>query len=99
MRISKNLIGNRYGEHGQIEMISHELKGSAPGKGRKCVVKCHTCSKDPELYGEGLFESLTWRIKAGELPCGCRKQPWYTQEQYKTLVARVHEARILFRWV
>lgn len=56
---------------------------------RNClVVFCNTCSKDPELFGQGLFYSQERTILAGHKPCGCSSMPRWEEFQYKVMMER-----------
>lgn len=54
---------------------------------RLYVVKCKDCSKDGELFGDGLF--LT---EGKKIQCGCCRVKW-SNHQYETLVRRVFNKR------
>ena len=71
-----NLIGSRFGDKLQLEVIEKNK-----GKGTY-TVKCHICATDPELFGEALYKISCSRLKAGNLPCGCSKRPVLTKEQH-----------------
>lgn len=47
------------------------------------VVKCSECSKDSELFGDGIFRIFKDNLKVGNLPCGCALNPKWTEDQYK----------------
>lgn len=59
---------------------------------RNClVVFCPVCSKDPELFGEGLFYSYERIILNGQKPCGCCSVPRWEEFQYKVMMGRFAE--------
>lgn len=64
-------IGQSFGPKDQLEIIGWTHKGK---DGKKLyVVKCKECTKDPELFGEGLFISGRSNLSKGQIPCGCSK--------------------------
>ncbi len=53
------------------------------------AIKCSVCASDPELFGEGIFETTRESlITRAYKPCGCGRAYRFTQEQYETLVKR-----------
>lgn len=66
------------------------------------VVKCAECSKDSELFGEGLFLSnIKTSIKYQYNPCGCKPQYKYSKDQHEILIKRkaTAEGVEFIRWV
>lgn len=60
---------------------------------KQYVVKCHQCSQDPELFGDGVFSIAKSSLLRGTTACGCSKQPRWTEDQYKTLIRRESKDR------
>lgn len=56
------------------------------GKDRKFILECNVCSKDAELWPLGCIISTKGNLVVGQIPCGCSKNPRWTQSQYETLV-------------
>lgn len=55
------------------------------------VLKCSICSKDPDLFGDGLFIAQKGHLKIGSVPCGCCGSLMWTEEQYDVLCRRKAE--------
>lgn len=59
--------------------------------------QCPICKKDPELFGDAVYEANISFFKKGNNLCGCRRTPKWTQEQYKVKIDRVcREKDIVF---
>jgi hypothetical protein len=74
-----------FGKDNQLTVIGWKEKA---GTNKYYIVKCSKCSKDPELFGEGVFRRLKSDILRGKLPCGCSFHPYWSEDQYKTLIER-----------
>ncbi|HDX8431756.1 TPA: hypothetical protein RQN22_001833 [Aeromonas dhakensis] len=44
-------------------------------------VHCSECAKDPELFGNGIFETCKHSLTRGSFPCGCSKRAKWSPEQ------------------
>lgn len=74
---------------GTLTIVGRVTYRADSGKSiNECVVHCSVCCKDPELYGEGYFDELYYRLKQGIKPCGCGIRTRPTEAQYKILVQR-----------
>lgn len=62
-------------------------------KNKTVIVKCHKCSQDPEMYGEGLFKTTLHNLRIGRRPCGCSKKVKRTIQQYEILCERACKTR------
>lgn len=84
---SADVIGERYGKQGQLEVLSIEPPANNT---RYCLVKCHECAKDPELFGEAIFRSRYGNLTRGSEPCGCSPsyQHW-TEAQDRVKIERL----------
>lgn len=51
--------------------------------------QCPICKKDPELFGDAIYEASISFFKKGNNLCGCRRTPKWTQEQYKIKIDRI----------
>ena len=72
-------VGQRFGANEQLEILGWTHRGK---DGKKLyLVKCEECTKDPELFGEGLFISGRSNLVKGQIPCGCSKKPIWTKDQ------------------
>lgn len=61
------------------------------------IVKCYICSKDTELYGDGIFTSSKSSLIRGSYPCGCKKTGGHhTEDQFKILCQRALPEGFLF---
>lgn len=68
-----------FGANNQIQIIGWVKSLS----GRKLyVIKCHKCSQDYELFGEGYFRQIKSELVKGGLPCGCSHIPKWSKEQH-----------------
>lgn len=68
-----------FGANNQIQIIGWVKSLS----GRKLyVIKCHKCSQDYELFGEGYFRQTKSELVKGGLPCGCSHIPKWSKEQH-----------------
>lgn len=62
--------------------------GERNGSGnKKYTIECSTCSKDTELFPDG-FKSLKGNLVRGQVPCGCAKNPRWSEYQHKVHVQR-----------
>ena len=55
---------------------------------RKYLIQCSICKGDPELFGDGRFETSLESLKKGYKPCGCGRGYRWSEEQVKTLMKR-----------
>lgn len=86
-RVSDEIIGQRFGPEGQIEVIARNEK--LPGAHDfKYTLLCHICKQDPEMYGDGTFLQFRSDLLNGKLACGCSKIPKFTKEQWKIRIER-----------
>jgi hypothetical protein len=84
---SKNLVGFKFGESLQLEVIYIDTECSGNNQ-RRAVVFCAICAKDTELFGDGVFRMSTKDIKNGKTVCGCASKPRWTRSQYETRIKR-----------
>jgi hypothetical protein len=76
----------RFGDEGQLEVVG--WSGKQGGRHRLYVLKCTKCSQDGELFGQGYFRSLKYRLVNGSVPCGCSKKLKWSKNQYDVLCSR-----------
>lgn len=81
-------LGHSIPDIPQIEVISVSSKTKGKRTRRVAKVVCHTCNKDPELWGNAEFEVSIYDLNRRALPCRCSKGPKYTQRQWKILLER-----------
>lgn len=74
--LHNTFLGTKFGSDSQVTVIA---KGEIVGD---YIVKCSTCAKDAELFGEGVFKTRKERLVRGILPCGCSGRFNWTQDQY-----------------
>lgn len=55
-------------------------------------VECQICKKDPELFGEAIYEATSDYFKTSKLPCGCSKSKKYTKHEWTVLIKRKAES-------
>lgn len=88
--------GKIYGKNHQLTVIGYFVNNTE----NRYVVKCSSCSKDTELYGNGLFESKIGNLNSGRIPCGCSRMYNPTKEQYDILYSRkATEVGLIFKEV
>lgn len=76
------LIGARFGPDKQLQVM-----GLIPCYNiTKALVKCHTCAKNPEVFGDSLFITTLRCVQRNSQPCGCNKKYSYKQAQCLVLV-------------
>lgn len=80
MNITQDEFSSSYVKKNQLAMIGLSLHHTK--KEKIYAVKCDICSKDPELFGDGIFFINKARLVAGSLPCGCSKAPKLSLEQH-----------------
>lgn len=80
------MIGTKFGKDGQLEVLSWD--GERQGTAKVFTVKCHTCAKDPEMYGDAIFKATKAFILSGGQPCGCSHVHRHTREQYLLKIQR-----------
>jgi len=73
------------GKDTQLEVVGHD---NGKGSNKFYILKCHECSKDPDLFGEGYFKCLKSNLLKGSVPCGCGSHPLWTVAQYTILCSR-----------
>lgn len=83
----KDIIGKRYGKEGQVEVI--ELLKERQKLKKAYKIKCHTCAKDPELYGDGIFNTTGALIAQQTTSCACSTRFEHTPDQTKVQVERL----------
>lgn len=88
MAVAEDIIGNKFGPLSQITILQRLPKGNKKSNVLRYLVSCSICKKDPELFGDGLFETDISNLKAGKMPCGCSKIPKWTEQQTKVRLKR-----------
>lgn len=53
------------------------------------VAECSLCKKDKELNGDGVYRSVKSNLGNGSFPCGCSKNPRFTEDQWEVRIRRV----------
>lgn len=88
----KIIIGFRFGESGQYEVLKYLGVIRPRNYSAYWKVKCHKCAEDSELWGNAEFEVLSASIKNNfGPPCGCKRSPHWTSDQYKVRMGRLTE--------
>lgn len=77
--------GSMFGSENQIEVLGIV---SSSVYSKMYAVRCSQCALDPELYGEGIFQSVKYSLKIGQVPCGCSRSYRKSEEHYKVLCER-----------
>ncbi|MGZ8887961.1 MAG: hypothetical protein ACXW1D_00215 [Halobacteriota archaeon] len=81
---------NRYGPDGQIEILLENVCRS--GNDWDCLVVCHVCAKDVELFGNAEFVMRRHNALKGNVPCGCSKSYIWSEAQYEIKIQRFCES-------
>jgi hypothetical protein len=85
-------IGDISPHHPQIEVVSEHYETFAEDtkirKRRFLIVKCHTCSQDFELCGDGCYRQSLGDFTKGTLPCECSSHPKRTERQWQVILRR-----------
>lgn len=63
--------------------------GTRVNGSKQYTLQCSECSRDTELFGDGLFYSTKHMLKQGKVPCGCATNPRWSSAQYSIRVKRV----------
>lgn len=75
-----------FGKDEQLTVIGWSGK---QGSNKFYILKCKTCSRDMQLFGEGYFKSLKGNlVNLGQVPCGCAFNPKWSREQYSVICSR-----------
>lgn len=80
-----SLTAPTFGKDGQLTVVGWSGRNRA---NKYYILRCSTCSQDPELFGEGYFKRLKQDITDGKVPCGCSNFTRWSKEQYNTLCSR-----------
>lgn len=88
-------LGETFGPNNQLTIVGWSGK---QGTTKRYLVKCHICSEDSDLFGEGYFRIIKSEINKGTLPCGCSKIPKWSKDQHLILCQRkAKELGVTFR--
>lgn len=68
------------------DIVTHKHSGSVftiVGRQKRSVLfyKCNVCSKDKELFPDGVFKSYVSILNKGGCSCGCGVKPQWTEYQ------------------
>jgi len=77
--------GKTFGETNQFKILGWSGKIKTA---KRYFCRCSICSKDSELFGDGIFAIAYYIIKGGSLPCGCSKAVKWTREQNELRIER-----------
>lgn len=77
--------GTTFGENSQIKVLGFYRKSKYV---KIYLIHCSDCSKDKELFGEGIFHTQLCRLKIGQLPCGCSKVHRWSEKERIVLIER-----------
>lgn len=81
-------------QDGKLEVVGIDEETIKDGS-RLFKVVCSECSKDRELFPLGYFVSTKGRLKAGQKPCGCAKNPRWKGWQFLILACRAARGRFI----
>lgn len=81
-----SLTAPKFGKEGQLEVVGWSGR---QGSAKLYILKCSTCAKDVELFGQGYFSSKKGNlVNLGSMPCGCAFNPKWSKDQYITRCKR-----------
>ena len=75
-----------FGKDNQLTVIGWKGKS---GDIKYYIVKCSECSKDPELFGDGIFKASKIVLTKGIISCGCSRCHKWTETQYIIRIKRL----------
>ena len=81
-------IGHKFGKENQIEVIELYSKTESGRTRRVCKVKCSICENDSELHGNATYEMSVYDVKREHQPCGCCRNPKWTESQWTIILRR-----------
>lgn len=86
--IPDDITGNFFGPLNQFEGIGWD--GTRDNSHTKHYsIRCNICKNDPELFGDGIYKTTRSKLMKGiGIPCGCSKNPRWTNQQWKLKVQR-----------
>lgn len=87
----KDFIGSTFlTPKSTILTVTGITPSSVGSKIRNCrfIVECSSCSKDRELFPDE-FTSTKSNLTTGKIPCGCARNPNWSEHQYKVRVQRL----------
>jgi hypothetical protein len=87
-----DITGYRFGPDERLEVLVcvQDAKKSA---GKLYSVKCHECSKDSEMFGDGCFTMSREQITNRDIPCGCAPIYKPNEQQMKIIATRYTEGK------
>ena len=88
--MSDDFIGQKFND-GNLTVV--DVSEKKRGRIKLYSVVCSICSKDPELFGNGVFESTKSDLLRGSLPCGCSNRFNNTNEQFRIRLNRISNGR------
>lgn len=83
-----------FGKDNQLTVIG--WKGREISGNKILFLRCSECSKDQEMFGDGIFTTVASRLRKGSIPCNC--SPHYTNidaHQYNVRITRECKIRNL----
>ena len=87
---SEDFIGWK-SEDGKLEVVG--IIGKTKSSNATFKVTCTECSKDPELFPDGHFVSTKGNLVDGLKPCGCGRNPRWSDWQFLILARRAGEKK------
>lgn len=88
MEIVEDYLSGKVFQENLVVLGWTRMKGAR----RFYAILCKVCEQDPELFGEGIFETTKDSlVRKSYTPCGCGKAYRYTKEQYEILIRRKAE--------
>lgn len=93
-KVSENeddFIGKMFGLQDQLTVTGWD--GSRKNGDKVYQVFCSICALDPEVFGNGVFQSKRANLIKGIVPCGCSTRYVRSERQAKVLISRLCEAR------
>jgi len=89
-RSLESYIGEVFGKHKQLEVVDVDTKAGVGGK-RMLYIKCSICSKDHEMFGDGVFTITSGNLNKGIQPCGCGAYQYSPEQMLLRIRRRIVE--------
>lgn len=93
----RNSVGEPLKYYPHITLTSAEFRTDPGGRGIYTIY-CPICAQDPELFGDGFFETDTRQLQRKAVPCGCSIRPVWSEQQYRVRIRRRCE-ECNYEWV
>jgi len=77
--ILTELIGQKFGPNNQLEVLA--VNPPIACRQRTMKVHCAECAKDPEMFGDGIYNFNAVSVKNKSAICGCNSRYAFSEAQ------------------